>query len=72
MSDVFLCCRFKGPAVLYGDFLGFTIILHLQEPEEAKKSLGQEEKTKKLKSKISKLQAELDRLTEELKILTES
>lgn len=46
-----------------------TIILHLQEPEESQKGLGQEEKIKKLRTKISKVQAELDRLTEELKVL---
>ncbi len=46
-----------------------TIILHLQEPEEVKKGLDQEEKIKKLKSKINRVQAELDRLTEKLKTL---
>jgi predicted acetyltransferase len=48
-----------------------TIILHLQEPAEAKKGLGKEEKRKKLKAKINKAQAELDRLTGELKSLAE-
>ncbi|WP_292372741.1 hypothetical protein [Methanosarcina sp. UBA411] len=48
-----------------------TIILHLQEPEEVKKGLDQEEKITKLKAKINKVQAELNRLTEELKSLTE-
>ncbi|MGB9940264.1 hypothetical protein [Methanosarcina sp.] len=47
------------------------IILHQQEPEKAKKDLGQEEKIKKLKAKINKEQTELEELTEELKILTE-
>jgi len=46
-----------------------TIILHLQEAEEAQKGLEQEEKIKKLRTKINKVQAELDRLTEELKTL---
>ncbi|AKB47803.1 hypothetical protein MSKOL_2026 [Methanosarcina sp. Kolksee] len=48
-----------------------TIILHLQEPEEPKKSTEQEEKIRNLKNKINKTRAELNKLTEELKELAD-